>query len=63
MPKTVKLTGKIKKVECVKGLDRLVIENLNFSKDGLMAVKHCANKEEAVEITITPVQESLAGMD
>lgn len=61
--KLIKLTGKVKKVECVKGLDRLVLENLDFSKDGLMAIKQCANKEEAVEVTISVVQENLPGVD
>ncbi len=63
MAKTVKLTGKIKKVECVKGLDHLVIENLNFTANGLTVAKQCANMEESVEITITPTQENLPGTE
>ncbi|HUS89674.1 MAG TPA: hypothetical protein VMW91_10030 [Desulfosporosinus sp.] len=59
--KPIKLTGKVKKVECVKGLDRLILENLNFDSEGLMAIKRCANNEEAVEITMKVLQEDLPG--
>lgn len=61
--KTITLTGKVKKLECVKGTDRLVLENLDFPGQGIMQLKKCANNEEAVEITITPVQQDLPGLD
>ena len=61
--KPIVLTGKVKKVECVKGLDRIVLENLDFTKDGLMEAKKCANKEDAVEVTIKVIQENLPGTD
>lgn len=62
-PKTITLTGKVKKMECVKGTDRLVIENLDFPAEGIMQLKSCSNKEQAVTITITPVQQDLPGID
>ncbi len=64
MAKTlIKLTGKVKKVECVKGLDRVVLENLDFDAEALHKVKKCANNEEAVEITIRVIQENLPGVE
>ena len=64
MSKLIKLTGKLKKLECVKGTDRLVIENINIPDgDAIMALKGCANKEEAVENIIKPLQEKLPGCE
>lgn len=58
----IKLTGKVKKLEAVKGTDRLILENLNFEKaNEFFAVKKCANREEAVEVTIKVLQENLPG--
>ena len=62
MAKKLRITGKLKKIECVKGTDRLVIENLDLPADKLYELKRCANLEEAVELEITPIQEKLPGM-
>lgn len=59
----IKLTGKIKKLECVKGTDRLVIENLDFKADGLYEIKQAANEEEAVKVEITVIQDKLPGIE
>ena len=64
MAKVIKLTGKLKKVENVKGTDRLTLENIDIpSGEAAMALKSCANDEGAVRITIEPVQEKLPGFD
>lgn len=52
--KTLTITGKIKKVEAVKGTDRIVIEDLNLPKDKFFVLKTCANKGEDVDIEVTP---------
>ena len=61
--KKLTITGKIKKLESVKGTDRLVIENLDLPMDKLYELKKCANLEEAVSLEITPLQEDLPGID
>lgn len=64
MSKVIKLTGKLKKLECVKGTDRLVIENINVPDgEAMMALKGCANDEEAIELTIKALQEKLPGCE
>ncbi len=64
MAKSIKLTGKLKKLECVKGTDRIVIENIDIPDgEAMMALKACANDEEAVKIIIEPVQQRLPGTD
>ena len=61
--KTFTITGKVKKVEAVKGTDRLVIENLDLPAEKLFELKQCANREDAVSLDITPIQEDLPGID
>ena len=60
--KMIEFTGKIKKLEMVKGTDRLTLENLDIPQDGLMQLKKCANNEEAVKIFIQPLQENLPSL-
>ncbi len=59
---TLSITGKIKKLESVKGTDRLVIENLDLPAEKLYELKKCANNEEAVQIEIKPIQQRLPGI-
>ncbi len=64
MAKVIKVTGKLKKLEFVKGTDKITIENINIPDgEAAMSLKACANKEEAVEITIKPLQEKLPGCE
>lgn len=60
----IELTGKVKKIESVKGTDRIILENLKFEDPKQhFAIKQCANNEESVKITIQPIQENLPGTD
>jgi len=59
MGESVKVTGKIKTTGSKKGMDVIVFENINIPDgDAAMLLKRCANNEEAVEITISPLQKS-----
>ena len=64
MSKAIKLTGKLKECKNKKGTDCLVFENIDIPDgDAAMALKRCANNEEALDIVIKPIQGTLPGCE
>lgn len=53
---TIKVTAKLKKLEAVKGGDRLVFENLKLTGKTIEDLHKAAHNEMQVELAITPTQ-------
>jgi|TARA_R100000501_G_C2575643_1_gene80859 hypothetical protein len=57
------VVAKLKKLEAVKGTDRLVFENLKLKGKSVDALHTAAHNEAQVELTITPTQKTFDDLD